>query len=214
MMTAFYMFRLVYLTFFNDFRGTEDTKKHIHESPAIMTIPLIVLAALSIIGGFIGMPSVFGFTHQFQLYISSVTDASKELMKESIELNHSMEWVLIATAVVAAIVSILYARFKYLTKKEQPSEDITLAGLDKVVYNKFYVDEIYDSIIVKPLKVLSDLFLVLVDKLIIDLFVNAVAWFVGLFGRTLRLVQSGNTGFYVFAMVFGIIVLFVIRLLI
>jgi len=214
MMTAFYMFRLVYLTFFNDFRGTEETKTHIHESPSIMTIPLIILATLSIIGGFIGVPSVFGFTHQFQAYISSVTDASKELMKENIELNHSMEWVLIVTAVVAAIVSILYARFKYIIKKEQPSEDVTLSGFDKVVYNKFYVDELYDSIIVKPLKVLSDLFLVLVDKLIIDLFVNAIAWIVGLFGRTLRLVQSGNTGFYVFAMVFGIIVLFVIRLLI
>ena len=197
MMTAFYMFRLVYLTFFNDFRGTEETKKHIHESSSLMTIPLIVLAGLSIIGGFIGLPSVFGFTHQFQMYLSSVTDASKELMKENIELNHSMEYILIATAVIAAIASILYARFKYFTKKEQPSEDLALVGFEKAVYNKFYVDEMYDTVIVKPLKVLSDLFLVLVDKLIIDLLVNAVAWVVGLSGRMLRLVQSGNTGFYV-----------------
>jgi NADH-quinone oxidoreductase subunit L len=69
-------------------------------------------------------------------------------------------------------------------------------------------------VIVRPVKVLSDLFLVLVDKLIIDLIVNASAWLVGLSGRGLRLVQNGNTGFYVFAMVFGIIILFVIRLLI
>ena len=214
MMTAFYMFRLVYLTFFNDFRGTEEVKKHIHESPSIMTIPLVVLAILSVIGGFVGLPSVFGFTHKFQLYLSSVTDASKEIMKENAELNHSMEYVLIATAIIAAVVSILYARFKYISKKEQPSEDAALTGIEKIVYNKFYVDEIYETIIVKPLKVLSDLFLVLVDKLIIDLLVNTVAWVVGLSGRTLRLVQTGNTGFYVFAMVFGIIVLFVLRLLI
>ncbi len=216
MMTAFYMFRLVYLTFFNDFRGTEVTKKHIHESPSTMTIPLIILAVLSIFGGFIGLPSVLGFAHKFQQYLSAVTAPAQHILDEShaAEVSHSTEWILIFTAVIAAIASILYARYKYISNKEQPAEDASLTGINKMVYNKFYVDEIYETCIVKPLKVLSDLFLVLIDKLVIDLVVNATAWVVGLSGRTLRLVQNGNTGFYVFAMVFGIIVLFVIRLFI
>jgi len=216
MMTAFYMFRLVYLTFFTDFRGTEETKKHIHESPATMTFPLIILAVLSVIGGLMGMPAVFGFPHKFQIYLSSVTEGSKKILEANNagEISHSTEYLLIATAVIAAIASILYARYKYITKKEQPAEDAALAGIEKVISNKFFVDEIYETLIVKPIKVLSDLFLVLVDKLIIDLIVNASAWIVGLSGRTLRLIQNGNTGFYVFAMVFGIIVLFVLRLLI
>jgi len=216
MMTAFYMFRLVYLTFFNDFRGTEETKKHIHESPSTMTVPLIILAVLSIFGGFIGLPSVLGFAHKFQQYLSAVTAPAQHILDEShaAEVSHTTEWVLIFTAVIAAIASILYARFKYISNKEQPAEDASLTGINKMVYNKFYVDEIYETCIVKPLKVLSDLFLVLIDKLVIDLVVNATAWVVGLSGRTLRLVQNGNTGFYVFAMVFGIIVLFVIRLFI
>ncbi len=215
MMTAFYMFRLVYLTFNGAFRGTEETRKHIHESPAIMTIPLIVLAILSIFGGFLGMPAVTGITHKFQAYLSSVTDASKELLPHGHHLSHNTEYALIATAIIAAIVSILYARNKYVTKAERPADDEkTLSPLQRAVVNKFYVDELYDMVFVKPIKVLSDLFLVLVDKLFIDLAVNATAWIVGFTGRTVRLVQNGNTGFYIFAMVTGMIILFVIRLFI
>ncbi|MFN5544838.1 MAG: NADH-quinone oxidoreductase subunit L, partial [Bacteroidota bacterium] len=114
-----------------------------------------------------------------------------------------------------AIAAIFYARNQYVTKGYLPSDDEkALPALQKAVANKFYVDEIYDKIFVKPIQVLSDLFLVLVDKLIIDLLVNATAWFVGLTGRTLRLLQTGNTGFYIFAMVSGMIILLLIRLFI
>jgi NADH-quinone oxidoreductase subunit L len=81
-----------------------------------------------------------------------------------------------------------------------------------VVYNKFYIDEIYDKVFVKPIGILSDLLHVVVDKLVVDLLVNASAWFVGFTGRTLRLVQTGNTGFYIFAMVIGMMVLLLIQL--
>ncbi|MFN5665442.1 MAG: NADH-quinone oxidoreductase subunit L [Bacteroidota bacterium] len=215
MMTAFYMFRLVYLTFNGNFRGTEETKKHIHESPAIMTVPLIILAILSIIGGFMGLPEVLGFPHRFASYLSHITDASKNLLPTTHHLSHPTEYALIATAVIMAIAAIFYARNQYVTKGYLPSDDEkALPALQKAVANKFYVDEIYDKIFVKPIQVLSDLFLVLVDKLIIDLLVNATAWFVGLTGRTLRLLQTGNTGFYIFAMVSGMIILLLIRLFI
>ncbi len=214
LITAFYMFRLVYLTFSRDFRGTDEVKKHIHESPLVMTIPLVVLAILSVIGGFMGLPAVFSKTHLFDTYLSSVIAPSKQFLAESHHLSHATEWMLMGIAFSGAVVMILWARHKYLTQKQLPANDSNLTGLDKIISNKFYVDEIYDTIIVKPITVLSDVFLVLVDKLIIDLAVNATAWIVATTGKTMKLIQTGNTGFYVFAMVIGMMVLFVIRLFI
>jgi NADH-quinone oxidoreductase subunit L len=207
------MFRLVYLTFFGTFRGTDETKKHIHESPITITLPLIVLCVLSVLGGILGLPSVFHATHLFATYLSSVTEPSKAFLHQHEVVSHSTELMLMSFAGIAAIVSIWYAYQKYVTKGEQPADEASLTGLNKWVSNKFYVDELYDKTIVKPMLVLSDLFMVVVDKLIIDLAVNAIAWFVGLTGRITRLFQTGNTGFYIFAMVLSMVVLFVIRLL-
>jgi NADH-quinone oxidoreductase subunit L len=213
MMTAFYMFRLVYLTFYGNFRGSDETKKHIHESPLTITIPLIVLCLLSIVGGVLGLPAVFHATHLFATYLSSVTEPSKAFLHAHDAVSHSTEIILMSVAGLAAIASIVYAYQKYVTKAEQPADEATLTGLPKWVSNKFYVDEFYDKVIVKPMLVLSDLVMVLVDKLIVDLAVNFVAWIVGFTGRILRLLQTGNTGFYIFAMVLSMVVLFVIRLL-
>ncbi|MES2560429.1 MAG: NADH-quinone oxidoreductase subunit L [Bacteroidota bacterium] len=213
MITAFYMFRLVYLTFFGTFRGTDETKKHIHESPLTITIPLIVLCLLSIVGGVLGLPSVFHATHLFGTYLSSVTEPSKAFLHEHEALSHSSEIMLMSFAGLAAIAAIVFAYQKYVKKGEQPADEASLTGLNKWISNKFYVDELYDKVVVKPMLVLSDLFMVVVDKLIIDLAVNAVAWAVGITGRATRLIQTGNTGFYIFAMVLSMVVLFVIRLL-
>lgn len=213
MITAFYMFRLVYLTFYGNFRGTDETKKHIHESPLTITIPLIILCILSVFGGLLGLPSVFHVSHLFADYLSAVTNPSKAFLHAHEKVSHTTEIVLMSFAGLAAIASIYYAYTKYVKKGEQPADEASLTSLQKWISNKFYVDELYDKIIVKPMLVLSDLFLVLVDKLIIDLLVNAVAWFVGLTGRATRLLQTGNTGFYIFAMVLSMVVLFVIRLL-
>jgi NADH-quinone oxidoreductase subunit L len=177
-----------------------------------MTIPLIVLCVLSVVGGFIGLPPVLSAKHSFDTYLSSVTDASKSVLGEAHHLSHTTEWMLIAFAVIAAIASIAYAYQKYIKKGEQPADEASLTGINKWISNKFYVDEFYNTVIVKPITVMSDLLMVIVDKLIIDLAVNTVAWVVGLTGRLLRLVQTGNTGFYIFAMVLSMVVLFVIRL--
>ncbi len=213
-MTAFYMFRLVYLTFSNEFRGTDEVKKHIHESPAVMTIPLIVLTVLSVVGGFMGLPSGLGFTHLFETYLSNVVAGSKPFLAEAHHMSHATEYALMGTALAGAIAMILFARNKYISQKQLPVADEALTGFNKAISNKFYIDELYNTLFVKPLTILSDLFLVLVDKLIIDLAVNATAWIVATTGKTVRLIQNGNTGFYVFAMVIGMMVLFVIRLFI
>jgi NADH-quinone oxidoreductase subunit L len=214
MLTAFYMFRLVYLTFSGSFRGTEETKKHIHESPLLMTAPLILLAILSVIGGFMGLPQGLGFTNKFADYLDYVTaPGNKILSATSHHISHTTEIILMTLAFTLAVVSILYARKKYVSNKELPHvEGEMLPSTRKIVYHKFYIDEIYEKIFVKPVMVLSDLFLVLIDKLVIDLIVNATALITGATGKMLKLIQTGNTGFYLFAMVLGTILLFIIRL--
>lgn len=214
LLTAFYMFRLVYLTFNNDFRGSEETRSHIHESPWTMTLPLVVLCVLSVFGGFLGLPANISPNHMFSNYLKSVTEGSAQFLHEGAALSHGTETGLMAFAGLAAIAAILYARNKYVSGKDMPEADGAHTGFGKLIYHKFYIDELYDKLIVNPLTVLSDLFLVVIDKLFVDLIVESIAAITGFIGRALRLLQSGNTGAYVFAMVFGMIVLFVIRIFI
>ncbi|MCK6610021.1 MAG: NADH-quinone oxidoreductase subunit L [Bacteroidia bacterium] len=205
MVTAFYMFRLVFLTFFGSFRGTEEQRHHLHESPITITLPLMVLAVLSVIGGFIGLPAVFSDTHTFRSFLNPVFEQGHTLVAEHAHPSHATEWMLMGIATIAAFVSIGFAWTMYMKNKTLPEPDEQLSGFSKVVANKFYVDELYDKLIVNPIKVLSDLFLVLFDKLIIDLIVNLSAILVDVTGRTYRLIQTGNTGFYVFAMVISMV---------
>lgn len=212
MLTAFYMFRLLYVTFFNNFKGTDEVKSHIHESPAVMTIPLVILAICSTVVGFVGLPPVLSHSHAFKNYLSSVFAQSKTIMHSGHEMSHATEWILIAAAVVLSIISIAFAYSKYIMQKQVPASDADLKGLNKVVSNKFYVDEIYDTVFVKPIMLLSDLFLVLIDKLIVDLLVHGIAFITSQIGRLLRLLQSGHLGFYMFAMVVSMIVLLAIQI--
>ena len=214
LLTAFYMFRLVFLTFFNTFRGSDETHSHIHESPWTITVPLIILCVLSVLGGLIGLPEVISSQHWLAHYLSPVTGPSVELLGEGHALSHSTEIMLMSIAGAGAIAAILYARYVYITKKTLPEEESVLTGLPKLVSNKFYVDELYDKLITKPVFKLSEWWGQFVDKLVIDRGVNGVAKSLELGGKTLRLFQNGHTGFYVFAMVLGMVVFFIIRLLI
>ena len=214
LLTAFYMFRLVFLTFFNSFRGTEEVKHHIHESPWTMTVPLIILCILSIVGGMLGLPAVFHVNHLLDTYLSAVTSPSAALVHHGEALSHSMEIGLLSFAGIAALLVILYAARKYVTLKAMPEDDASITGLPKLIYNKFYVDEIYNSMIVVPLFKMSEWFGNFFDKQVVDRAVNGTASMMDTGGKTLRQLQTGNTGFYVFAMVIGMVVLFIIRLLI
>ncbi len=214
LLTAFYMFRLVYLTFANSFRGTDEAKHHIHESPWTMTVPLIILCVLSVFGGLLGLPAVFHAQHWLAGYLSAVTDGSAQYLHHAEHLSHSMEIILMSIAGVGAILMILFARHQYVTKKQLPPADESLTGFEKLVANKFYVDELYERFISQPVFKMSEGFGGFVDKKILDRVVNGVGTVVDMSGKTLRLLQTGNTGFYIFAMVIGMIVIFIIRLLI
>ncbi|WP_298708044.1 NADH-quinone oxidoreductase subunit L [uncultured Chitinophaga sp.] len=208
LMTAFYMFRLYYITFTGKFRGTHEQEHHLHESPAAITFPLIILAILSVIGGYVGMPVVFGMPNLLAEYLSPIFAPSVPFLHEH-HLSHSLEWGLMGLSTGLVIVMILWARSKFAnyTDNGEPT-----TGLAKVLENKWYVDEIYDAIIVKPLMVLSRFFQDVVERSGIDALVNGVGSAVKWGGGRARLLQNGQVGFYIFAMVIGMIVLFVISL--
>ena len=214
LLTAFYMFRLVYLTFFNNFRGTEETRKHIHESPWTITIPLIILCVLSVFGGLLGLPHVISPNHWLLNYLSGVTAPSAVYLGEGHSLSHGTEIILMSIAGLGAIAAILFAYQIYVKKKTIPEDEAALTGLPKLVSNKFYVDELYDKLITKPVFRLSEWWGHLVDKLVLDRGINTFAKSLEMGGRALRVFQNGHTGFYIFAMVIGMVVFFIIRLLI
>ncbi len=209
MFTAFYMFRMMYLTFNGKFRGTTEQEHHLHESPASMTIPLIVLAILSAVGGLIGIPAVFGGNHWLAGFLAPVFAASASKTGH-LTLDHTTEYILMAISVVAALIAMLYAYNRYVKQAHIPADEITRrSGLARLSYNKFFVDEIYEALITRPLNALSVFFFRIVDKAGIDGLVNGFGKGAVEASKTFRLLQSGMVGFYIFMMVAGIIALLV-----
>ncbi|TSD64584.1 NADH-quinone oxidoreductase subunit L [Inquilinus sp. KBS0705] len=211
-LTSFYMFRMMYLTFWGKFRGTHEQEHHLHESPANMTIPLIVLAILSAIGGMIGVPAVMGGHHELGAYLAPVFEQSTKLLGEH-ELSRNTEWILMGTSVLIAIVAMGYAYSKYVSKAHVPVADQEeRPALANLSYHKFYIDELYDKVIRKPLDALSVFFYKVVELSGIDGFVNGLGKSSIEASKGLRLLQTGNVGFYIFMMVVGIIAILVYSL--
>lgn len=207
MFTSFYMFRMMYLTFNGSFRGTTDQEHHLHESPASMTIPLIVLAVLSALGGLIGIPAVLGGGHWLENFLAPVFEVSKS-KTNALTLDHTTEYVLMALSVTAALLSMLYAYVRYVKQGHIPANDRTDRGLlARLSYNKFYIDQVYHSFITRPLDTLSGVFYKTVDKAGIDGIVNGFGKGAVEASKSFRLLQTGMVGFYIFMMVAGILAL-------
>ena len=193
-MTAFYMFRLMYLTFFKDFRGTEEQKHHLHESPSLITIPLVILAILAFIGGAINLPGSTWLNHFLEPILSG---------KHEEHALGSHEYMLMGIAMAGAVFGILWAYSKYIKQAFVPKEDAEIVGFSKVIYNKYYVDEFYSFLIVRPLNSLSNFFRTTLEpalgKVIFSF--GTVTNGIGIQGKKL---QTGSIGLYLFAFVIGI----------
>ena len=213
LMTAFYMFRLYAMTFLGKFRGTHEQEHHLHESPAAITFPLIALAILAVVGGWIGIPEVFMHGgHRLEVFLEPIFANSNELVKENNPhepLMHSKEIMLMAISVVGALAALLFAWNKFSKYEKTDKEEI---GVGKILANKWYVDELYDAVIVKPLQSIAAFFNNIIEKKGIDGMVNGVGKAVNYGSRQIRLLQSGQVGTYVLLMVVGILVLFIIQL--
>ena len=212
-MTAFYMFRLYGMTFLGKFRGTHDQEHHLHESPAAITFPLIILAILAVIGGWIGIPEVLAHGgHRLELFLEPIFSQSNTLvasLSQKNELSHTTEYALMATSVIGALIALIYAANKF-SKYEAASEEES--GFNRVLANKWYVDEIYNTIIVQPIKSISAFFSNIIEKKAIDGFVNGVGRAVNYSSRQMRLLQTGQVSAYMLMMVVAIIILFIIQL--
>ena len=202
MLTAFYMFRLFFLTFYGKFRGTHEQEHHLHESPKSMTIPLIVLAVCSVLGGLLGLPE---FWHQTN-WIGEHLDPIIKIKNPSI-LTHEVEWMLMGIATISACAIIYIAYVIYMQKNIRPlAEGAKMPGLQKLIYNKYYLDEFYDATIRKTLDWKARLFNY-IDKHVLDVFVNGVGDAVSGIGSVVRKLQTGHIGFYIFSMVMGIVLI-------
>ncbi|QRQ60880.1 NADH-quinone oxidoreductase subunit L [Sphingobacterium multivorum] len=214
LMTAFYMFRMLFMTFFGTFRGTEEQKHHLHESPKSMTMPLIVLAILSVVGGVINLPAVLGGNHWLEDFLAPVFSDGKAIIPATHHLEHSTEYLLMAVSVVGVLIMVALAFNKYVKRQQLPeAAEGTRSFLANLSYNKFYVDELYDSIIVRPINWLSAFFGNVVDQRGIDGVVNGAGKATFDTGKVLRLLQNGNVGFYLLMMVIGVIAIFIYGLL-
>ena len=212
-MTAFYMFRLYGMTFLGKFRGTHDQEHHLHESPAAITIPLIVLAILAVVGGLIGIPEVLMHGgHRLETFLEPIFAESNTLvtsLNEKHELSHATEYALMAVSVVGALIALLYAWNKF-SKYEKITVKET--GIGRILANKWYVDEIYDAVIVKPIQSVATFFNNILEKKGIDGFVNGIGKAVNYGSRQIRLLQTGQVSTYMMLMVVAVLILFIIQL--
>lgn len=209
-MTAYYMFRLYAMTFQGKFRGTHEQEHHLHESPAAITFPLIVLAILAVIGGWVGIPEVFMHGgHRLESFLEPVFAPSNAIAKHTEHMSHFKEYVLMGASVIGALVMIIWAWGKFSKYENKGEEE---KGLGKVLANKWYVDEFYDTIIVKPVMSVARYLNNVIEKTVVDGFVNGVGRAVNYGSRQVRLLQSGQVGNYVLLMVIGVLVLFIIQL--
>jgi NADH-quinone oxidoreductase subunit L len=208
LLTAFYMFRLYFLTFEGKERFGHD--KHPHESPGLMTIPLIILAVLSAIGGFIGIPALFSGEggNRFENWLEPVFKSAN--IRAATEGNYSTfnEIAFMLVTVLGAALAIYFARYIYLKNPQfAVNTSRKFKGLYNLLLNKYFVDEFYDAAVVTPIVKGSDNFLWrIADVRIIDGVVNGTASLIELISGKIRKIQTGVTQIYAVVMMLGIVV--------
>ena len=208
-LTAFYMFRLLYMTFHGQSRVKPEAAKHIHESPWVMLTPLYILAFFAIFSGYIGLPEVMGGGAWFDKFLHPVmavvgSGHGHEAMLEH-QYSHTTEWLLIFSSIIAALVGISFAYTYYIKNPEKPKRLAEkFNGLYKLLLNKYYIDELYDYVIVKPLYVLSLIFWKIFDVRLIDGTVNGMAEFFGNLSERFRILHTGYVRNYALAFLVGV----------
>jgi NADH-quinone oxidoreductase subunit L len=203
------MFRLLFLTFFGNFRGTEEQKHHLHESPISMTLPLVVLAVLSVVGGFINLPHFIGhgeyqnLAHWLEpLYVYGAKHA---------EVPFNIEMILLAITLVMVAAVFFIVRNIYVTKNKMAQPEENYKGWERLSAKKLLIDELYNATVVKPVEGLGKgtrMF----DKLM-DRFFNFVGFGAVDSGRAFKKFQNGNVENYVLIMSLAIGLILIVNFL-
>jgi NADH-quinone oxidoreductase subunit L len=207
LLTVYYMFRMFFLVFYGDSRTDHHTLDHAHESPLSMTAPLGILAALSLGGGLLNVPAIFGGGDWLQHFLEPVIGKAEEA-----HIAASMEWTLMAIVVGLVLVVIFWAYRNYAVQKQVPGAEADEVGMGRILNHKYYVDEIYTAVFVKPAQQLSEFVGDVLDADFLDGLVNGVGRFTTGVGKFIRKIQEGTVGFYLFIFAFGILLLLVLEL--
>ncbi|HEV7517752.1 MAG TPA: NADH-quinone oxidoreductase subunit L [Thermoanaerobaculia bacterium] len=214
LLTAFYMFRAVFLTFYGDFRGTEEQRHHLHESPPSMTLPLVILAIGAVAAGWVGITFVPGWERFQRFLLPTIYDIAGHKRVEP-ELGRAGEYGLMGLAIVFAVGGIylayrIYGGFGGNRGAERGAAwEAGHPGVQRVLANKYWVDEIYDRLIVRPLAWTSRVILwKTVDNIVIDGAVKAAAFLTDVTGHAGRLTTTGNIRNYALYFFLGILLLF------
>ncbi|RMG61321.1 MAG: NADH-quinone oxidoreductase subunit L [Deltaproteobacteria bacterium] len=207
--TAFYMFRMVFLAFFGETRLSPELKEHVHESPKVMTVPLMILAVLSVVGGFVGIPPILGGSNRFEHFLEPVFEKGAELVPAAPHhFSHSLELGLMVLAVLVAAAGIYLAYHFYMKKPELPGKVAEkYPVLYDVVANKYYVDEIYHAIVVYPVYRFSVFLWEVFDVLVVDGIVNGVGRVLLGTGQAVRRLQTGVVHTYAVSLLIGAVIL-------
>jgi len=223
-LTAFYMFRLIFMTFFNECRASEEVKKHIHEAPKSMTFPLIVLAFLSIVGGYIGIPAALGGSNIVEHFLEPViglgggkifqaaagTAVLHEVHTAAHHVSYMTEYILMAITTIIVLAGVGIAYMMYMQKRTIPEKLAQKHPLFyKLLLNKWYIDELYEWNIIKPLHSFSLFLWQVADVKIIDGIVNGTGRFFMRCGSTLRNIQTGYVQRYAVTFVAGTVAVIV-----
>lgn len=208
-LTAFYSFRLVFLAFHGAFRGTEEQKHHIHESPRSMTVPLLFLAVGAVAAGWVGMPTALGGSNWFGHFMEPLVGHPQ------VTATHAEEWFVMGISVASAAAGILLAWILYVRNPGLPAR---LAGRMKAVYtvllNKYYVDELYDFLITRPVAwTAKSVLMGITDGAIIEGVVNGVPKGIRTVGERLRILQTGFVQHYGAGMAAGLVVILALALM-
>jgi NADH-quinone oxidoreductase subunit L len=212
-MTAIYMFRLYFLTFHGTFRGSDKLKHHLHESPSSMTIPLMLLAVLSVFGGVLNLPGVVlqKGTHWLSHFLEHNTRGLELVQAHHLTSGQAM--ILMGGAVLMTLI-ILFASFVvYVKKGATAKSDDELKGWELVSFRKLYLDEVYNALFVKPIEWISLRGHQFVELFILNKSITGFAALIGKSGETIRKWQTGIVSSYLLWMVVGIIGLVVYYLI-
>lgn len=207
LLTAFYSFRIIFLVFHREFRGTKEQERRLHESPRLITVPLVVLAVGAVGSGWVGIPPLIGglvgagHSNLFGGFLGAVLGHPES------NGTHAQEWAVMSVSIAAGLAGIWIAYFIYLKRTEMPkliSEKF--AGLHKVLWNKYYIDELYELTILRPtVWVARNVIVNITDGKIIEGVVNGVPRAIGRLAERARALQTGVLQHYAAVMVLGLI---------
>jgi NADH-quinone oxidoreductase subunit L len=207
-LTAFYMFRLFFMTFMGKSRMDPEVEAHAHESPRSMTIPLMVLAVLSVIGGYVGIPHSLGGSNRFEGFLSSVFEHGHSTAHQTAHQVPPTEYYLMIISVVLVVIAIAIAYRFYIRDLQIPKRLAERFNFTyRMLFNKYYVDELYDRVVVNPLLNLALFLWKKLDVLVIDGTANGIAYLVQSLGSIVRRTETGYLRNYALSLMFGAMII-------